>query len=317
MKYLHNSHAIKHQLRKLFSGNGTKWAVVGFVGYNALDHLPTGVSDLSVVCWPKAGGTNPDGVRRLTDNGIKVYFCKRLHHKVYWRENMGLIVGSANLSDNALGEGRLHEFGVYCADRSFDITSLLSELEYKEVTAEALAKLDVEHTAQARKSGEAKPVAVPDISQHFLRAANSCFPKQWKLVTWQKFRENSEHIQEAVEHQFGSRHWANDNDVDVGSFHEGDFVLQVKVNGDGNVERANARWLLVELVVGGDRNRAVVQVKRLDDRTPPPFAIDPVFRRNLKTTINQAQSWEDIYDRNAVVKRTFVRSIIDLYRTGA
>jgi hypothetical protein len=317
MEYLRNSHAIKQQLNTLFSGNGKKWALVGFVGYNALDHLPSGVSDLSVVCWPKAGGTHPDGVRRLADNGIKVYFCNRLHHKVYWREKTGLIVGSANLSENALGESGLHEFGVYCSDKSFDITQLLSDLDYEEVTPEALARLDVEHTAQARKSAEARLRAAPSISPPFLRAANARFPKQWKLVTWDELRENSEHIQEAVEHQFGTRNWTNDNDVDVDSFQEGDFVLQVKIDSDGNVEKANARWLLVELVVRRGSKRAVVQVKQLDGRTPPPFEIDPVFRKNLKTAINQAESWDDIYDSNCIVKRTFVQSIIDLYRAGA
>jgi hypothetical protein len=80
MLYLRNSSEIKQQLTQLFSEEGEKWAVVGFVGYNAIDHLPAHVKNLSIVCWPKAGGTNPDGVRRLIDNGILstfVIICTR------------------------------------------------------------------------------------------------------------------------------------------------------------------------------------------------------------------------------------------------
>jgi hypothetical protein len=314
MRYLRNSLQIKQELAKLFSGLGRKMAIVGFVGYNAVDHLPSSVTDLSVVCWPKAGGTHPDGVRRLIDKGISVYFCDRLHQKIYWRERAGLIVGSANLSDNALGGGGLHEFGVYCEDEHFDIDQVLAELDYVPVTPTALAKLDVEHAAHARhkeKTDESEPGEIPT----FLDALQTKHPKKVKLVTWSERRENSVHIRTEIETHFGTKRWIRDNDVDSNSFQIGDFVLQVGINDDGFVKQANAHWLLVDHIMGKRGNYTVVQVNGIDRRTPPPFVLDKPFRRHLKEALNNEMNWGKVYDKSHVLRPTFVQSLKDLYRT--
>ena len=312
MLYLFNSRAIRNQLANLFSEDGKKWAVVGFVGYNALDHLPSHVSELSVVCWPKAGGTNPDGVRRLIDHGISVYFCDRLHQKIYWRQGAGLIVGSANLSENALGDAGLHEFGVYCDDKSFNIDQVLNAFKYVSVTPEALEKLDIEHAAQARQKDKSD-----DNDSHaditFLEAIETTYPKKWKLVTWSELRESNDHIRTEVESHFNTRNWVNDNDVESSSFQVGDFVLQVKTNDEGIVERANGRWLLVDYIIAKRYTRAVVQVNQLDSRTPPPFVIDSTFKGHLKKAFNNTKSYDEIYDNNYVIRPNFARTISDLY----
>lgn len=312
MHYLHNSQEIKKQLAKLFSEKGKKWAVVGFVGYNALDYLPTRVSDLSVVCWPKAGGTNPDGVRRLIDHGISVYFCDRLHQKIYWRQDAGLVVGSANLSENALGDAGLHEFGVYCDDKQFDIHQVLDALSYEQVTPEALEKLDVEHVAQARlKEKVGSNTSRADST--FLEVIRTQHPKSWKLVTFSELRKSNDQIQAEIETHFNTRNWVNDNDVDSSKFQIGDFVLQVKINDDGLIERANGRWLLVDHIAGKGRTLAVVQVSKLDNRTPPPFVIDGKFKKHLKEAFNATEDWDRIHDNDYVVRSSFVRAIRDLY----
>lgn len=312
MHYLRNSLEIKQKLQSLFSGSGEKWAIVGFVGYNALDHLPRGVDNLSVICWPKAGGTNPDGVRRLIDNGVSVYFCDRLHQKIYWKNRTGLIIGSANLSDNALGENGLHEFAVYCEDNDFDINQITSGLDYLRATPEALAKLDVEHAALARREKgplNGKFSSAPS----FLESLKTRCPKQWKLVTWSELREDSSQIQTEVKTHFGKESWINDNDVDSGAFEIGDFVLQLKINDEGIIERANARWLLVDHIVGKRNNRTIIQVHKLDNRTPPPFKIDSAFQKNLKKAFNDMENWDNIHDKNYSVRAAFINAIRSQY----
>lgn len=311
MNYLFNSRQIRTQLASLFSENGKKWAIVAFVGYNALDHLPSQVSELSIVCWPKAGGTNPDGVRRLIDHGISVYFCDRLHQKIYWREGAGLIVGSANLSENALGDGGLYEFGLFCDDKRFNIDQVLNALKYLPVTAEALAKLDVEHAAQARQKDKIDN-SDPLTNLTFLEAIKTKHPKKWKLVTWSELRKSNDHIRAEIETNFNTSNWVNDNDVASSGFHVGDFVLQVRTNEEGNIERANGRWLFVDHIVGKQGTRAVVQVKKLDSRTPTPFEVDSTFKKHLKEAFN-AKNWNEIYDKNYIVRPNFVRAIGDLY----
>lgn len=316
MKYLYNSNQIKEQLNIIFSASGTKWAIVGFVGYNALDHLPYGVSDLSVVCWPKAGGTNPDGVRRLIENGISVYFCDRLHQKIYWQEGAGLIVGSANLSENALGEGGLHEFGVYCDDESFDIKDILSTLNYEKVTSESLIALDIAHAAHNRIN-KTNQDQFPSTPIDFLSATSMQYPKQWKIAAWSELREDNSLIQKEIEANFGTKTWVNDNDVDLDAFQVGDFVLQIKTNDDGVIERANARWLLVDFISGKRNNKAIVQISKLDNRTPPPFEINSNFKKNLKKAFNFTSEWSDIYDDKGYAKPEFIKAIVEAYGDGS
>ena len=312
MHYLRNSREIKQQLGTIFSGPGEKWAVVGFVGYNAIDHLPSGVSNLSVICWPKAGGTNPDGVRRLIDAGISVYFCDRLHQKIYWQQGVGLIVGSANLSENALGESSLHEFGVYCDDKSFDINQVIAALDYTKVTPEALVKLDVEHAAQARQKQNDSEVK-SNTADSFINSIKTKYPRQWKVVYFSELRQDNTLIQVEIETYFGKNKWANDNDVDVDTFKVGDFVLQVKVNDNGIIERANACWLLVDHIVVNRKNRAIVQVHKLDNRTQPPFFLDSVFKKHFKQAFNATQDVNEIHDIDCSVRPTFLRVISSLY----
>ncbi|MGE8401074.1 MAG: phospholipase D family protein [Pseudomonadales bacterium] len=313
MHYLRNSQEIKKQIGSLFSGAEKKWAIVGFVGYNALDHLPSGVENLSIICWPKAGGTHPDGIRRLIDKGISVYFCDRLHQKIYWKNSKGLIIGSANLSDNALGEGGLHEFAVYCEDNTFDIEKVISALKHTAVTPEALAKLDIEHAAQSRRRAD-KQSPDPTEPQSFLEYRKTAYPRKWKIVTWSEIRKDNTEIRKEVEIHFKKNYWTNDNDIEQGDFNVGDFVIQLKINDEGIVEKVNPRWFFVDHIVGKGKKRAIIQVNKLDNKTPPPFLIDSTFQKHLKKSCNDEQHWKTIYDENCFARPAFIDSIAKQYK---
>lgn len=317
MNYLFNSSEIKKQLTSLFSGGGEKWAIVAFVGYNALDHLPSQVSELSVVCWPHAGGTDPDGVRRLMDNGIKVYFCESLHHKIYWRQGAGLIVGSANLSDNGLGNGDQHEFGIYCDYKNFDIKHALKNLEYELVTQKTLDKLDLEY-ARNDKSDDSKPRT----SLTFPEADKTKFPRKWKLVTWIEDRVNEDFIRDEIKANFNCFEW---DDIDIkrdSSFEVGDFVLTVRTDKKNNIIKTKyVEWLIVDHIIKseGEDTWVLAQVKELDaSSTPPPFAIDSTFKKHLKKAFNDAfkapKDFDEIYDKTSyLVKPSFIAAIKKLY----
>jgi hypothetical protein len=312
MNYLRTSHEIKNRLETLFSGSGEKWAIVGFVGYKALDHLPSNVENLSVICWPKAGATNPDGIRRLIDKGISVYFCDRLHQKIYWKHGQGLIVGSANLSENGLGKYGLHEFAVYCNDDDFDITQVISKLDHHRVTSESLAKLDIEHTVQMRQSKDL-PDEQPIAINSFLESLKTKHPKRWKIATWSEIRDDNNDIQKEIEEHYGEKIWDNDNDVESGDFESGEFVLQIKTTSEGMIQRANARWLVVDHVVERGQTKAIVQLKKLNGNISPPFAIDSIFQKNLKQAFNAIEQWHEIHDDNHSVQPTLIDAIKAMY----
>lgn len=313
MNYLHNSEEIKNKLTELFSVKGEKFAVVGFVGRNALDYLPSNISELSVVCWPKAGGTNPDGIRRLMDKGIKVYFCDRLHHKVYWTKNVGLIIGSANFSDNALGDSGLHEFGVYCDDNTFDIKKILDTLDYKLVTQEAISNLDIKHTAQYRTHNLSGDNTLHAELIKFPQAYEISYPKKWKIVDWSEHRLNDNFIQTEVKVNFHTVKWTNDNDVESQNFEPGDLVLQIHTDNNGNINRANGCWLIVDHLIKLPKGEGVIVQVTPTDKSLIPFDIDSEFKKNFKKVFNLKNDWKDICDGNGFVLDGFIQEIKNCY----
>lgn len=288
-----------------------KWAIVGFVGYGALDQLPDQVAGLNVVCWPKAGATNPDGVRRLLSAGVHVYFCNRLHTKLYWAKDRGVIVGSANLSQNALSNSGQHEFAVYLEDKSFDVASVLARLSYNKVTESSLGALDQAYVAAKYKDPDSDEASRKPLS--FLDSRNVPFPKKWKLAIWSVRRTDNEPIKEEVFAETGASRWVNDNDVEANQFEVGDFVLQVHVGGGELVNRANGKWLRVELVTKSKSAPAIVQLTQIADGPPPPFEIDPQFIRGFRALYNECE-WDEIIDEKATVKEEFILRIQALYK---
>ncbi len=307
MKYLGNSAEIKKALLDLYDGPEEKWAVVAFVGGNALDYLPSGVSNLHVICWPKAGGTNPNGIRDLLDNGITVSFCKNLHDKIYFASGRGIIVGSPNLSENALGCGGLHEFAVYIDDGNFNIEEHLASIgEVREVTADALAELDIEDALfRSRNRLDVENGRKPET---FDEAMKSTFPKRWKIVTWSEEREDDKFIKNEVVSKFAENNWENDSDDDKEICKEGDYVLQIKTNANGYIERANGKWLFVEHVINRNNNSPViVQVHKIED-SEIPFKIDGDFKRRLKKAFNSSE-WADIINEYNEMRSEFLKNI--------
>lgn len=311
MIYLQNSAQIRECINNLFSEDGEKWAIVGFVGYGALDQLPTPINQLSVVCWPKPGATHPDGVRRLIGAGVKVYFCEHLHSKLFWKSKRGLIVGSANLSRNALGTSNQHEFGVYVPDDTFDIRTVLAPLNYVEVTSLSMRKLDTAHVAaRARDPDCDEPLDKP---LTFLQSRQLAFPRRWKLVTWTEPWYDTTPIKEAVMACSGKDSWVTVNGVGPGKFEVGDFVLQVHVDTKGYIQRANCAWLRVELIANIAKRPAIVQLKPLSDGALPPFQIDSMFKRIFKDAFNAA-TWEELIDDTYTVREKFVQRLQALYK---
>jgi len=116
--------AIEHVLAPR---RGRRVIAVAFVGADALRFLPS-PEGIEIYCWPKAGGTNPHAIEQLQQAGAIVYFVERLHMKIYASDGGGTVLGSANLTNNALGESGLLECGVYIDNGVIDISQVLKNL---------------------------------------------------------------------------------------------------------------------------------------------------------------------------------------------
>lgn len=319
VEYLTSSEEIRNCIHRIFDRPGKKWAIVAFVGRRAIDQLPKDVDDLNIICWPCPGATNPEGIRELMGAGIKVYLCEKLHSKVYWSEGAGVIIGSANLSWNALGgDSGQHECAVFVEDASFPIESLLSTIKYTEVTSEKLLEMDREYVAA--------PIRPPDSDDRgattptFLASRGVASPKAFKLAYWywRRSPEETKAIRASLRTRFGDSHWANDHDVERGQFGVGDFVLQIRVKPDDDcIARRNCKWLRIDAILSERRRTIAIQLKPLSDGPPPPFEIDDQFRRYLKKVFNDSD-WDQILvsEKDPTVKKEFIDRIAALYGKG-
>jgi hypothetical protein len=145
MRILNTSAAIRKAITTLMAPSKMRRvAIVAFVGDGARAFIrnPKGVE---IICWPKAGGTNPLELRRLKKAGACIRFADRLHMKVYWAAGRGAIVTSANLTTNALGAGDLREFGVLLPANTIAIDDIIGSLKSRPFNRADIQKLEEEH----------------------------------------------------------------------------------------------------------------------------------------------------------------------------
>lgn len=308
-EYLENSQMIKESLNDLFSSDEEKVAVVAFVGINGVTYLPKR-KNTKVICWPKAGGTNPEGVRRLLSSDIQVKFCDNLHSKVFWCKSNGLIVTSSNLSDNALGEGGLIEFGVKTDDSKYDFQSnVLSKLDVREVTTEELDALDIEHNKFNRKNNI--EVKSEEMARSFPEWYKSEYRQKWKIVFYSEVSEIDEDTKEEVFQEHGVKKWKNDNDIEPDTFSEGDMVFQFKTDEEEeSIPRANGKWLYVDMVTSTNKIIQLDEVKNVN----VPFNIDSEFKQAFKKAFNEQEEWSDIIDSKNISQNALLESIYSHYQ---
>lgn len=71
---LYDAENIRQRIQSVLAvKNGRRYAIVAFVGQDALDFVknPTG---MTVYCWPNVAATNPSGIENLISRGATVCF---------------------------------------------------------------------------------------------------------------------------------------------------------------------------------------------------------------------------------------------------
>ena len=77
-RILYTSGEVREAIVSLFEAtSGRKVAISAFVGYGAEAYLGK-IKGLELICWPKAGGTNPHALRKLISKGAKISFSDLL-----------------------------------------------------------------------------------------------------------------------------------------------------------------------------------------------------------------------------------------------
>lgn len=304
-KYLETSQEIRDSIRDLFIGDEEKYAVVAFIGKNATNYLPNS-KNLTVICWPKAGGTNPNGIRKLLDKGIRVQFCDNLHSKIFWCKSKGIIITSANLSDNALGENGLIEYGVRINDSHYDFNkSVLNNLHknIRDVTNKELDLLDINHNKYYRKN----PIELTNKTKNinFAEWYKGEHKQKWKVIWYSEESKSDEQTKNEVYQKYHVKDWINDNDADSKSFNEGDIVFQFKMHEEeGKIKRINGKWLYVDMTTTTNK---IIQIDEIETISLP-FLIDKSFMKSFKKAFNKLE-WNEIHDSSYNVNNVLIDAI--------
>jgi len=199
---LPNSTSVRRKVKTVFSTKRRKVAVVAFVGQDAETYLGKYLRRAEIYCWPRAGGTNPHAIQDLRSKfGCKVYFADKLHMKVFWSRDRGCVIGSANLTNNALGENGLKEAGVFLADSSLvKIDQIIKSIGARPVTDSTLLKLIDEHKSYYAKN---RPQLVRKRSRSFLDWYDSIPRESWKLGWFSEHAEFSRTATQIARKQYG------------------------------------------------------------------------------------------------------------------
>jgi len=296
---LYRSADVRNKIIDIFeTSSSRRVAIAAFVGDGAGTYIPN-PKGLQVVCWPKAGGTNPDAVRRLIENGARVYFCDSLHMKVYWTSDKGAVITSANLSQNALGSGNLREVGIWLEPGQVDIDRILNSMNYWKVSARDLRELDIAHREYhvRNKLGhrESQILAFPEWY-------DSAHRTEWRLYWWSpaktKLAKAARPILERTYGVSGAEDFANtaaQTDCPKNS-----WALCFT---DTKGQLVNFSWMYVDQVVRvresdkqayqPDSPYQVIQVWPMKRYTLPPFRVDNKFRKAFRRVAKKL-SWDKL-----------------------
>jgi GNAT superfamily N-acetyltransferase len=147
MQVLDSARAIKEKIKWVLSDiHGKRIVLVAFVGSNPLAYLPH-PKGITLCCWPRVPGTNPKGLHALKNSGVNTYAIERLHMKLYWSSTRGAVIGSANLSANALEPGQNHELAVYVSAGTIDAPCLLQSYAKRKIGSRLMAELEKKFAA--------------------------------------------------------------------------------------------------------------------------------------------------------------------------
>lgn len=288
IELLYTSSDVRKAVVKLFRySSGRRVAISAFVGKGAETFLPK-PEGIELICWPKEGGTNPDVIRDLIKRGVIVKFADSLHMKLYWSEDQGAVITSANLSDNALGSGDLKEVGIKFGPGAIDINRILKSIDARDVIDSELKQLDKRHKRYWRNNQE----SVPRRSKRrtFLEWLELPYPPDWKIASWEStgpFAEEAIRISKE-EYNVSPQRFLG---AKIDDYEEDDWVLTYREKKPCDVE-----WLYVNYIVRIHRNekaydrnypRQIVQVWPLSKYSQQPFRVDKEFGRAFSEAISQ------------------------------
>jgi hypothetical protein len=241
---LYSSEDVRNTIIDLFSNSRKRRvALVAFVGVGAEAYLPS-PSGLELYCWPQPGSTDPDTLVDLIERGAKVYFVDGLHMKVYYCEDAGAVITSANLSTNALGAGNLLEAGVLLSSGELSINELLHSFKARTASPEELLRLEKRHKDyRSRNPGQ---FVAPGNSRSFDEWYTSKYSKPWKIAVINGTVKLASEARKIAINEYGRRNPRNWISSSLDDYSKHDWILTFRLDGNSPKE---IEWFSVDYFV--------------------------------------------------------------------
>ncbi len=304
-KILYKSADVRREIIRMFSSSkGRRVAIVGFIGEGAEAYLPK-PEGLHLICWPRAGGTNPNALRKLIKRGVRVSFADALHMKVYWAEGQGAIITSANLSTNALGAGNLKEIGILLKPEEIDIDRVIKSIASRPASKSELLKLDRLHKIYtARNPQDTRNKDIPSFGEWY----DSPSRPAWKLGWWDSYGGGfSSNAKSASKDEYGVSKPFTFQYARRSEYAQGDWLLRFMLK---DKSASGFDWMFTDFTVpvsrsdkkvyNSDYPHQAIQVWSRSRYPPPPFQLDKKFRNAFSNAAREfgAQRLRDLKTSN-------------------
>lgn len=289
MEILYSSNTIHSKIKKLFanpSDNDRRIVIVAFIGSDVKSFLPA-PKNMLIICNPNPVATSIDAISYLINKGAKVMFSNSLHMKVYYSSERGCVITSANLSNNALGSGKLKEAGVYLSSKDVDIDRLIDVSKPYELTKEALIDLDIKSKKIITALKKLEYNIPKDKPVDFLDWFSSREHKLWKLGWYEDIDVPFSKLAiEQTKSDYGKKEPFSLMNYSKGQTSEADWILCFKINSKTTI--SNIEWMYIDFIVPIPKEDKAydpvycyqsIQVNPNSKYPAPPFIITKEFKR--------------------------------------
>lgn len=287
-RILYNSPEVRQAITQLFrSPSKRRIAISAFVGDGANAYLPY-PEGIELYCWPKAGGTNPNILRKLMKNGVKVFFANSVHMKVYWSEDNSAIITSANLSTNALGSGSLREVGILLDSKEVDIDRLIEHIKPRLASEKEMAKLQRSHNSYViRNRGKVKDQSIDSFEEWYKTPSRT----EWKIAVYEGKCDLSSAAKKELLNEYQIEEPEYYISCSKGSYEEGEWILCVEES-----SLRGFRWTFAHLIVPTpksdkayepDNPYQIIQVFPEKQYPSKPFRLDKKTKQALHKAIKE------------------------------
>ncbi|MBL6985372.1 MAG: phospholipase D family protein [Candidatus Thioglobus sp.] len=256
MEVLSSSRRIADEISRILGDEGERIITVAYIGDNALDYLPN-PDNLVIYCSTDIPGTNPFSLRELKNAGVVLCEVSNLHSKVYWSASNGVVIGSANLSNNGLSASGNHEVSVSLPSKSFDMKTYVKGLRSTPIDFKRIESLENKYNLYVSKN-KIKRTGVVRKKNSYLEWSNTHGPK-WRIYVWTEEGDIPRDVKSTLngEHP-GSEYYDFMHTQKDGAYKLGGFVLNVKENwiGDELESVSEYSWFIPEIKIMSEQRNA-------------------------------------------------------------